>query len=95
MDAPGISWDHSSERAVSCITRRDWNELNRLFRTEKVLLVLIGDKINIGYALLDSALDVHFVSPTPVYSPWEGVGAQHAAPLLLVVDWWCIYETDI
>ena len=40
-------------------------------------------------------LDVHFVSPAPVYSPLGG-GAQHAAPLQRAYgDWRCIYATDI
>ena len=42
-----------------------------------------------------AGLEVHFVSPTPVYSP-SGVGAQHAAPLQHTYSYWqCIYETDI
>src|SRR5438105_1026205 len=47
-------------------------------------------QINIG-----RSLDVHFVSPAPVYSPLGG-GAQHAAPLQRAYgDWRCIYDTDI
>lgn len=34
----------------------DWNDLIRLFRRRKVLLVLADNKVDVGYAVLDSAL---------------------------------------
>jgi len=34
----------------------NWNDLSRLFRNQKVLLVLAGDREDVGFALLDSAI---------------------------------------
>ena len=39
----------------------DWDQLNVLFRKHKVLLVLTDNKIDLGYAVLDSALSQRIV----------------------------------
>jgi hypothetical protein len=49
-----------------------------------------------------AVLDVHFVSPSPVFpsgtpgsSPAPEATLERGAPRESPKDWWCIYETDI
>lgn len=55
-----------------------WDILNLLFRKKKVLLVLTDNKVEVGYAVLDSALSQRCILDSPLVKPLLERGKDHA-----------------